>query len=403
MYKALSFLRQLFPEASRERIAIVGGTVRDLLLGRESNDMDLVAALTEGELAGLGFRRVDPKSAAQIFFRHHPLFGKIEVIRLATMDDLENDLMRRDFTINAMAMDIMGGLIDPLGGRGDMTARLLRPCTDRSFLDDPLRIFRAFRFCSSGWEMAPEMEPLIRQVEWPLLLESIPVERCTQEMLKGLASQNPEIFFQLMLKYNIGRGFLPELFRMPEIPAGPAEHHPEGDLFTHSIQVLQRVASESVEPEARFCAMFHDIGKLATGPVLYPKHHGHDDAGFPIAVQFCKRLKLPLTYGKALSWVSRLHGKANRWEELRVATKVKMAEQAIKAGIAGILPLVSSADKPGNLPMEGWNAAIGVAGMNTAQLGLSQGQLEGMPAEKRGALVRQRRVEMLRLIMGNNQ
>lgn len=396
MTEILPLLKSLFSPSRHGRVLLVGGTVRDMLLGRESQDIDLVAALSHEELLALGFRLVEATSAATVYFKHHPEFGKIEVTRIDSMDDLESDLLRRDFTINAMAMDLDGAHFDPLGGEKDLKEGVLRTCSDHSFRDDPLRVFRAFRFEADGWRMAPVIAALIRGEDWSDAFGAMPVERFSNEMLKAVARMTPERFFQRMIEFNTGAEILPELFRMPLIPAGPFEHHPEGDLFTHSIQVLQRVATITDDPLARFCALFHDLGKLATDPALYPRHHGHDDAGFEMTATFCNRLCLPSTYRKALAWTSRLHGKANKWDELRDSSKLKMAEQAIKAGVAGILPLVSAADKPGGLPMAGWDDAVRIAGMSTRELGIDQEKLEAMPAENRPPFILQKRVDVLR-------
>lgn len=396
MTAILSFLKALFPPFCHDRVVLVGGTVRDMLSGGERRDIDLIAALSPDELHELGFRLVEPASAATIYFRHVPQFGSLEVTRIDSMNDLEEDLRRRDFTVNAMAMDLSGVLLDPLGGEGDVKSSTLRSCREDSFHDDPLRIFRAFRFETDDWRLTPESELLIRRDDWSDPLGIMPVERFSGEMLKALTGKTPERFFQRMIEFSVGAEFLPELFRMPQVPAGPLLHHPEGDLFTHSIQVLQRVAALSDDPLARFCALFHDLGKLSTDPALYPKHHGHDDAGFGMAMEFCSRLRLSATHRTALAWVSSLHGKANKWDELRVSTKVTVAEQAIKGGIARILPLVSAADKPGGLPLAGWDDVVRVAGMNTRELGIDLEKLEAMPGRNRSSFILQKRVEMLR-------
>lgn len=396
MTAILPFLKTLFPPPLHDRVLLVGGTVRDQLLGRESRDIDLVAALPPDELLSLGFRLVEPTSAATIFFRHHPRFGTIEVTRIGSMADLEADLLRRDFTVNAMAMELSGEYIDPLGGRDDLKSGLLRACSRESFTGDPLRVFRAFRFETDGWRMVPETAELIRREDWSAPFRTMPVERFSGEMLKALAGKAPEHFFQRMIEFNAGVEFLPELFRMPRIPAGPLQHHAEGDLFSHSIQVLQRVAASNDDPLTRFCALFHDIGKLATDPALYPRHHGHDHTGFGMAVGFCNRLSLPAAHRKALAWTSSLHGKANLWDTLRSATKIAMAEQAIKGGIVEILPLVAAADKTGNPPMAGWDDAVRVAGMNMRELGIDQEKLEAMPVKNRAAYILQKRIAILR-------
>jgi tRNA nucleotidyltransferase (CCA-adding enzyme) len=396
MTAILSFLKSLFPPPCHDRVLLVGGTVRDMLLGRESRDIDLVVALPGDDLSALAFRLVEPTSAAPIYFRHHPEFGKIEVTRIGSMHELETDLLRRDFTINGMAMDLAGALFDPLHGEVDLGEGILRACSKRTFAGDPLRIFRAFRFEADGWRMAPETAALIRMEDWSAAFGAMPAERFSREMLKALALKFPELFFQRMIEFDVGAEFLPELFRMPHIPAGPLEHHPEGDLFTHSIQVLQRTAARTDDPLALFCALFHDLGKLATDPALYPRHHGHDDAGFVMAAEFSNRLRLPSTYRTALAWVSRLHGKANKWDELRDPTKITLAEQAGKAGIAEILPLVAGADKPGGLPLAGWDDAVRVAGMSTEKLGIDSEKLETQPVRNRQAFILQKRVEVLR-------
>jgi tRNA nucleotidyltransferase (CCA-adding enzyme) len=244
--------------------------------------------------------------------------------------------------------------------------------------------------------MDPETVGLVRQGEWDAALSALPIERFSREMFKALASQYPDRFFQLMLEFGIGRELLPELFRMPPVPAGPLEHHPEGDLFTHSIQILQRVAAMSPDPLARFCALFHDIGKLATQPALYPRHHGHNETGSPMAVEFCRRLRLPAHCGTALAWVSRLHGTFNLWDRLRDSTRVRTAAQAVKAGIVEILPLVSAADKGTSGEPAEWRDAVHVAGMSSVELGIDRQLLEGMQPSKRGDYIMQKRVEGFR-------
>ena len=393
---SIIFLKEFFPQTCHDRIFLVGGSVRDFLLEKSSQDIDLVAALSDNELADLGFRLVEPKSSTVIYFRFHPEFGKIEVTRLNCISELENDLALRDFTVNAMAMDLSGKLVDPLKGSADLDAGVLRTCSRQTFRNDPLRIFRAFRFVADGWKMTAETEALIRELDWNRELAAIPVERYSWEMLKALACDKPWRFFELMLEFNAGKILLPELFLMRSIPAGPLEHHPEGDLLTHSFQVLQRVAEKTADPLTRFCAFFHDLGKLATNPSLYPKHHGHDEAGFKSAEEFCNRLRLSLAYRKGLSWVSRLHGKLNRWSELRDAKKLEIADQSLKAGIVEVLPLISAADKPGNTKVEGWDDAVAVACMATAELGIMPQQLEAMPVGNRSSYILQKRVEVFK-------
>jgi tRNA nucleotidyltransferase (CCA-adding enzyme) len=398
MNEILNHLKGLFPESTHRRIFLVGGAVRDLLLGLEHTDIDLVAALTSEECTASGFQLVQGRSTAAIWHRYVIGLGTIELTTLAVIADLDKDLLRRDFTINAMAMTLEGDVIDPLDGRSELKQRRLAPCSRSTFLDDPLRVFRAFRFVTDGWHMTTESETLLRERDWNQELVSIPVERFSREMLKALGKPEPWRFFQLMLETESGRGYLPELFRMPLIPAGPPIFHPEGDLFSHSIQVLQRVSDACSDPLTRFCAMCHDIGKLTTSPTLYPRHHGHDQAGFKMALEFCMRLRLPAHYGTTLSWISRLHGTFNLWDQLRDTTRIRLAGQALKAGISEILPLVAAADKTeGTEPAE-WREALRCAGMSSLELGVDPQVLEGMKPSIRSDHILQKRVECFRLL-----
>jgi tRNA nucleotidyltransferase (CCA-adding enzyme) len=396
--RIILFLKDLFSRDDWQRVWLVGGIVRDFILGRASRDIDLATTVPSSTLELLGFRLVEGKSTLPIHFKADPEYGIIEVVSLVDAGDLMEDLHRRDFTINALALPLAGELIDPLGGREHMEQGVLRACSARAFRDDPLRIFRAFRFETEGWRLAPESAVLIRKESWEESWSGIPVERFSREMLKALDGTSPERFFLRMVEFEVGSVYLPELFRMPRIPAGPLDKHPEGDLLTHSCQVLTRVAVRSDDPLARFCAFFHDLGKLATDPAHHPKHHGHDDAGFALAKAFCDRLRISADHRTALMWVSLLHGSANRWAELRDSTKLKMADQARRGGIVKVLPLVSAADKPDGSGMPGWECAVQVAGMNTMELGIDPRKLEDMPVELRSGFILQERVKRFREI-----
>nr|WP_173202217.1 HD domain-containing protein [Geobacter sp. SVR] len=396
MNSTIEIIRQVFPPHCHRLVFLVGGSVRDHLLGREIRDIDLAAALAPAQLRAAGFRLVEGKSTDPIWFASNPSFGTIELTALADTPLLDADLVRRDFTVNAMAMDLSGRLIDPLGGRGDLEAGLLRACTKRTFADDPLRIFRAFRFEADGWRLSDDTGELIRSQDWSGSFETIPVERFSREMVKALSAPHPERFFRDMLEYGVGRQYLPELFRMGGVPAGPLAHHPEGDLCTHSLQVLERLSSHSDSPLARFCALFHDIGKLATDPSEYPAHHRHCLSGFDMARPFNHRLRLPAAFGTALAWTSLLHGHLNRWSELRDSTRITTVEKAVKGGIAGILPLVSAADKGAEGEPADWTEIMRIVRMNTTRLGIEPDRLTSIPAPQRPDLILQRRIEYLR-------
>ncbi len=400
MDRLIAALKRFFPEHLHPSIFLVGGMVRDVLLGVDCQDVDLVAAAPVSELTALGFRLVESKSTPNIYFRFKEPFGKIEITRLPSLDALPEDLSRRDFTVNAMAMSLEGRLVDPLGGKADLEGRVLHCCSPESLTNDPLRILRAFRFECEGWRLDAEAERILKGHDWTASLQRIPVERFSQEMLKALTKEDPSRFFRRMLEFNIGVNFLPEIFRMAEIPAGPPQHHPEGDLFTHSLQVLERMAGLTPEPVARFCALFHDLGKLYTPPELHPKHHGHDTLGAEQVPAFCRRLRLPVTLQRALQATNRLHNNANRWEELRDSTKIRLALDAIKGGIQEFLPLQVAADFHASMP--GWEVALEVAKLNAAQLGIDPALLDGkeVPPEKLQQIIMQQRVSQFRARLG---
>lgn len=393
---ALAGLRSFFPAVMHDSIFVVGGTVRDFLSGAAAKDIDLAAALDDDALERLGFRAVSGKSTVDIWFRHDARLGNMELVQLDNRAALACDLARRDFTINALAMDLTGKLIDPCNGADDIAARRLRPCSPTAIEIDPLRTFRAFRFSAENWVLSEDMEVLLRSRGWDRYLEQIPVERFSREMTKALGAADPAGFFLRMQQFNIGKCYLPELFRMPAIPAGPALHHPEGDLFTHSLQVLQRAARISADPLTRFCALFHDLGKLASDPALYPAHHGHDLAGYRLAPAFCKRLRLPSSYGSSLAWVSRLHTNMNRWHELRESTKLRLAGQAIKSGVTSMLVTVSTADKQTSSIPDDWEHVLKTASMTTLELGIDQTTLQNTPPHKRPEYIFQHRLQALK-------
>ena len=383
-------LKQFFPAALHSRLFLVGGMVRDILTGVKCHDIDLAGAISPSELTPLGFRLVESRSTPNIYFFFDKILGKIEVTLLSSPNALAGDLKRRDFTINAIAMTLNGVVRDPLGGRKDLGSRLLRLCSPTSFDDDPARIFRAFRFECDGWRLDRGAEEAISRRYWSDDLSLVPVERFSQEMLKALAKDDPGRFFRRMREFRVWRGYLPELFRMPEVPAGPLQHHPEGDLFTHSLQVLERMAQQSSDAKARFCALFHDLGKLSTPKEQYPKHHGHDAAGAQAADSFCKRLRLPVELQRALQAANRLHTTANRWEELKESTKIKLALNAAKAGIASFLPLLVAADCRRSMP--GWEETLRVASLNAAQLGIDPATLRSAEPEKCQQIIMQYRL-----------
>lgn len=393
----IAALQRMFPRNAGDRVFIVGGTVRDALLGKQQQDIDLLAALPDKTLLQCGFRLVKGQSTQPIWFRSDPVLGSIEVTAVNSPDRLHDDLIRRDFTVNAIALSLDGQLHDPLGGHADLLQRRLAACSEACFVDDPLRLFRAFRFEADGWRLSHNSLELLAGQDWTAALQDLPVERFSRELIKTLAAANPVRFFERMLQFGLGYHWLPELFKMQSVPAGPLHYHPEGDLLSHSLQTLQRAVHLSPDPLTRFCSLFHDLGKLQTKPEQYPHHHGHDQAGAGLAPAFCNRLRLPVRYRRALTGVNRLHTTISLWDTLRDATRLRVAEQALKAGIAGLLPLVAQADQPGAGPTaQQWRLCLDAMHLTTAELGISQEQLSGLRPQALRDLILNRRIQKLR-------
>ena len=394
----LSFCRNLFPSDSWSQVWLVGGAVRDLLAGRDVRDLDFVSSLKADALRQAGFRYVSCKSSVPIFFRSFP-GGTAELVRIESLDELCEDLRRRDFTINSMAFSLCGELIDPCHGRDAIAARQLCICSPDAFAADPLRLVRACRFRAEGWRPDAVTLQKMRSFGQRGELDTIPVERFSRELVKALAAAEPAAFFSSLLDTAAAKHFLPELHQMATVPAGPPDKHPEGDLLSHSLQVLDRIALLSPDPIARFCAMFHDIGKLATEPSNYPRHHGHEQAGSSLAEQFSRRLRLPRAYGRSLRGACRLHGLANRWQELRLGTRLSMAEEAILLGVGGIIPLLASTDKSAGIQLTGWDEFIRIAGLSAVNLGIPTERLVELPPQARQDHIRQIRLQMLRRVL----
>lgn len=410
---------QQFFGADAHNVFIVGGAVRDLLSGIPRSDCDLAASLSPARCAALGLQPVRGVTTGEVWAKTVPGAGRIEITLLENSAGLKEELFRRDFTMNAMAMTLSGELIDPLGGKPALEERRLSCCSRDLFKADPVRLFRAFRFECAGFNPDSATAELMSKSNWETALEKIPVERFSREMLKAMAQKRPAAFYRGMVRRGVGRGYLPELFKMSSIPAGPAEFHPEGDLLVHSLEVLERAAHLSADPLTRFCAFWHDIGKLATPPAEYPHHHNHDKAGGPLALEMARRLKLPDRYVRGAEAASRLHQTAGLWPGLRDTTRLKLALSAKRAGLAAVLPSVVAADR-GKFNVNQWELAQKTVSMTVEELGVNprlfeeckdddwcrnecplhkRGKRCPMPVHDRASFLMQRRAEMFRKLM----
>lgn len=324
------------------KIYLVGGAVRDQLLGYPLKEQDwVVVGASPEQLLKQGYQQVGRDFPVFL----HPLTR--EEYALARTErksapgyygfvcdfdqtvSLEEDLLRRDLTINAMAQDEKGQLIDPYQGYADLQAKILRHVSP-AFAEDPVRVLRVARFAARyhhlGFKLAEETRALMYKMVKQGELAHLVAERVWQEWQRSLGEKNPEIFIRTLRSCGALKIVLPELDDLFGIP-NPYNHHPEVDSGVHSLMVLQVAVELSTDPMLRFAALVHDLGKAATPMQEWPKHHGHEERGVEIIESLCKRLRIPADYRKFAVMVSRCHLKIHRLLELKAATIVTILEQ----------------------------------------------------------------------------
>lgn len=308
---------------------LVGGVVRDRLLGLEIKDLDwLVTETTPEQLIQNGYKQVGrdfpvflhPKTKEEYALpradRNTPGDGTVT---------LEQDLARRDLTINAMAMDEEGVIIDPCNGQQDLNDRILRHTP--AFRDDPIRVLRlarfAARFHSIGFKIAAETKQLIQDMATAGELNQLVPERCFGELHKALNEKRPDIFFQELRNCGALKAVIPELDRLFGVPQ-PEKHHPEIDSGIHSLLTLEQAARISADPQVRYAAIMHDLGKGSTPPEQWPRHIGHEQRGVPLLDAVSKKLGVPNEWNRLAKHVARHHLECHRACELRPKTILKL-------------------------------------------------------------------------------
>lgn len=302
---------------------LVGGAVRDKLLGSSVYDHDyVVVGATPEKLLSKGFRQVGKDFPVFL----HPdtqeeyALARIERksglgyhgfdVRFEPNVTLEADLQRRDLTINAMAEDADGKIIDPYGGRQDLAARQLRHVSE-AFSEDPLRVLRVCRFASKlasfGFEVAEETTQLMREMVFSGELSNLTPERVWQEVVKALQTPQPSVFFKHLDAVGALSVLLPELTALKGVEQ-PLQYHPEGDVWIHSLMVLDAAASLSSEGRIRWAALVHDLGKGCTPKSKWPKHAGHEQAGIPLVRAVSERYRLPKKWQDFAEKATEYHG-----------------------------------------------------------------------------------------------
>ncbi|MBV7314275.1 multifunctional CCA addition/repair protein [Shewanella sp. NIFS-20-20] len=323
-------------------IYLVGGAVRDRLLGLAVKDRDyLVVGATPAQMLALDYRQVgkdfpvflhpttqDEYALARIERKVGVGYSGFECDASAHVT-LEQDLLRRDLTINAIAEDCHGQLHDPYHGLDDIQSKTLRHVS-AAFTEDPLRVLRvarfAARFAPQGFSIASSTLALMSEIAASGELNSLSAERVAVEIEKALQTQAPQIFFEVLHRCGALKVLIPELDALFGVPQ-PPQHHPEIDTGLHSLLVLEQAALLTQDPALRFAALVHDLGKALTPAQQWPKHHGHDKLGLTPVKQLCERLRLPNQYKELALMATEYHQLLHTVMQLRPETLLKIFDK----------------------------------------------------------------------------
>jgi len=317
------------------KIYRVGGAVRDKLLNYPCYENDwVVVGSSPEEMIKLGYQPVG---------NDFPVFIKTETgeeyalarterksgvgyqgftFHTAPNISLEDDLIRRDLTINAMAEDADGNIIDPYGGQKDLHRKILRHVSD-AFIEDPLRVLRVARFAARyhhlGFTIAPETEALMKSIVKRGELADLVAERVWKETDRALCEQSPDLFIQTLRNCGALATLLPEVNNLFGV-AQRADYHPEIDTGVHTLMALQQAAILSDKPAIRFAVLVHDLGKGVTPNHILPSHSGHEARGLPLVKAVCDRLKAPNEHRQLAMVVTEFHLLCHKALELRPTT-----------------------------------------------------------------------------------
>ena len=304
-------------------VYLVGGAVRDGLLGIEVYDHDWVVVGSKADtMLDNGFQQVGKEFPVFLHPESKEEYALARTERKAGQGyhgfevfadpsvTLEEDLIRRDLTINAIAQSPAGGMVDPYGGQKDIEDRVLRHVSS-AFSEDPLRVLRVARFAaklqSFGFTLAEETRQLMAEMVSSGELSALTPERVWQEVVKALNTERPSVFFEVLDSVGAIEVLFPQLFALHHVTQ-PEIHHPEGDVWIHSMMVLDMAAKLSNDTAVRFAALVHDLGKGVTPEELWPKHHGHEAAGLPLIADLCQRYRVPKKWQQKAERVALWHG-----------------------------------------------------------------------------------------------
>ncbi|WP_336795164.1 multifunctional CCA addition/repair protein [Erwinia aphidicola] len=321
---------------------LVGGAVRDGLLNLPLKDKDwVVVGASPQQMLDAGYEQVGRDFPVFLHPSSHEEYalarterksgsGYTGFVCYAAPDvTLEQDLARRDLTINAIAQDADGNFYDPYRGREDLKLRLLRHVS-AAFNEDPLRVLRvarfAARFAHLNFRVADETMALMRAMAASGELAHLTAERVWKETESALLTRNPQVYFQVLRDCGALAVLFPELDNLYGVPA-PAKWHPEIDTGVHALMTLAMAAQLSPELDIRFATLFHDVGKGLTPPEKWPSHHGHGPAGVPLVAALCERLRVPNTVRDLALLVTEFHDLVHTVQNQSAATLIALFDR----------------------------------------------------------------------------
>ena len=319
---------------------VVGGAVRDRLLGRPVNDRDwVVVGATVQQMLDAGFRSVGRDFPVFLHPQTNEEFALARTERKSAPGyhgfsvhadpsvTLEQDLSRRDLTINAMALRNDGTLVDPFGGQADLQDRVLRHVSE-AFAEDPVRILRVARFAArfADFRVAPETLALMRNMVDAGEVQALVAERVWQELARGMMEATPSHMFELLRECGALRVLLPEVDRLWGVPQPPA-HHPEVDTGVHLKMVLDEAARVRASLPVRFACLGHDLGKGTTPADRLPRHLGHEERSVRLLRALCERLKVPVDCRELAEVTAREHGHVHASLALGPAAQLRLLER----------------------------------------------------------------------------
>jgi tRNA nucleotidyltransferase (CCA-adding enzyme) len=325
------------------QVYLVGGAVRDALLGLPVKERDwVVVGSTRAELLRMKYREVGRDFPVFLHPENHEEYALARLERKVAPGyrgfevefgpevTLEEDLARRDLTINAIAQSSDGTLLDPYGGRHDIESRILRHVSG-AFVEDPVRVLRvarfAARFAPLGFRVAPETLALMRSMVDQHEVDALVAERVWQESEKALREPAASTFFSVLRECGALKAIYPEIDALFGVPQ-PAQWHPEIDSGIHTLMVLDQAVVLTGDPRVRFAALVHDLGKAQTPPAEWPSHRGHEERSVALIEGLAARLRIPSEYRELALIVARYHGIVHRAFELRPKTLLEFMERA---------------------------------------------------------------------------